>query len=265
MADVTYAAPAELELHRLRALMAGVAGLFVCAIGFFVARDHLFRAWLIAYLLWLGVSLGSMAFVMINHLSGGSWGVFRRVFEASARTLPLLALLFLPIVVGMQTLYPWTHADLVGADEVLRHKSTYLNTGFFLVRALAYFAGWILLAWRLTALSRRQDEGDMSVNLALQKLSGGGLVFYALSVIGIVHSLRSAASRTMRPAHLSVIVLLFYTVIAAGTALGPRATARLRAPVMPLLCPYAAIGAVRLAHELQRRRTPTEPVDTPSE
>jgi hypothetical protein len=183
MAELTtYAAPAELEQHRSRALMAGAVGLVGCAIGFFVDHDHFHRAWLIAYLLWLGISLGSMAFVMINHLSGGAWGVFRRVFEASARTLPLMAILFLPIVFGVRTLYPWTHDDLVATDEVLRHKSTYLNTGFFLVRALVYFAGWILLTWRLTALSGRQDEGDMSVNLPLQKLSGGGLVFYALSV-----------------------------------------------------------------------------------
>ena len=67
-------------------------------------------------------------------------------------------------------------------DEVLRHKAPYLNTGFFLVRALVYFAGWILLAWTLTRWSRRQDEGDMSVNLRIQCLSGVGLVFYAFTI-----------------------------------------------------------------------------------
>ena len=64
---------------------------------------------------------------------------------------------------------------------MLRHKAAYLNTGFFLLRALVYFSGWILIAWTMTRWSRRQDEGDMSVNLRLQYLSGGGLVFYALA------------------------------------------------------------------------------------
>ena len=183
MADTTYAPPAaDIDTRRSRALMAGVAGLVVCAIGFVVSRDHFFRAWLIAYLLWLGIALGSMAFVMIQHLSGGSWGVFRRVFEASSRTLPLMAILFLPVVLGMQTLYPWTNPELVQADAILRHKAPYLNTGFFLVRALVYFASWIILAWTLTRLSRKQDEGDMSANMTLQRVSGAGLVIYALTV-----------------------------------------------------------------------------------
>ena len=181
MADTTYASPADIDLRRSRALIAGIAGLVLCAIGFAVDRDHFFRAWLISFLLFLGIALGSMAFVMINHLSGGSWGVFRRVFEASARTLPLLAVLFLPVILGMGTLYSWTHDDHVQADEVLRHKAIYLNIPFFLGRALFYFAGWIVLAWTLTRLSKRQDEGDAGADLRLQYVSGAGLVFYAFS------------------------------------------------------------------------------------
>ena len=135
MADTTYASPADIDARRSRALVAGGIGLAACALGFIFDRDHFFRSWLIAYLLFLGIALGSLALLMIQHLSGGAWGIFRRIFEASSRTLPLMALLFLPIVLGMGTLYPWTHADLVQQDEVLRHKAIYLNTGFFLVRA----------------------------------------------------------------------------------------------------------------------------------
>jgi len=180
--DATYTPPADIEARRSRALTVGLAGIAVCAGGFFVAPGHLFRAWLIAYLLFLGISLGSMALLMIQHVSGGAWGIFRRIFEAASRTLPLLALLFLPILLGMSWLYPWTHPEHVQADEILRHKAIYLNTGFFVARALFYFAGWILLAWILTGLSKRQDEGDASVNLRLQRLSAGGLVFYALTI-----------------------------------------------------------------------------------
>jgi hypothetical protein len=180
---MTYAPPAaDLDVHRSRALVAGVAGLGLCAIGFVVDRDHFFRAWLIAYLLFLGIALGSMALIMIQHLSGGTWGVFRRIFEASSRTLPLLALLFLPVILGMGALYPWTHEDHVQADEILRRKAPYLNTPFFLVRAAVYFLAWWGLSVVLNRLSARQDTGDLSVNLRLQRVSGAGLVIYALTV-----------------------------------------------------------------------------------
>jgi hypothetical protein len=173
---------ADLEALRKKALMAGGVGLLLCVIGFVVDRDQFFRSWLIAFLLFLGISLGSMALMMIQHLSGGTWGVFRRVFEASARTLPLMAALFIPVLAGMTQLYPWTHADLVAGDEILRHKAPYLNTGFFIARYVVYFVGWIGIAYTLTAWSKRQDEGDMSVNLKIQRLSGFGIVFYALTV-----------------------------------------------------------------------------------
>lgn len=171
-----------IDAARSRALAAGTAGLVACAIGFVVDRDQFFRSWLVAYLLVLGIALGSMGMVMIQHLSGGVWGVFRRIFEAASRTLPLLAILFLPIAAGLGALYPWTHPDHVQGDAVLQHKALYLNTPFFLGRALFYFAGWIGLAWVLNTLSRRQDEGEVEVNLPIQRWSGGGLVFYALTV-----------------------------------------------------------------------------------
>ena len=181
--DTTYSPPvADIDRVRSKALIAGVIGLVGCGIGLLVDRDHFFRAWLVAYLLFLGIALGSMALMMIQHLSGGVWGVFRRIFEAASRTLPLLAVLFLPILLGITTLYPWSHPDHVAADEVLRHKSVYLNTPFFIIRAVIYFAGWVGIATLLNKWSRMQDAGDVAVNTRIQRLSGAGLVFYALAV-----------------------------------------------------------------------------------
>jgi hypothetical protein len=181
--ETTYSPPvADIERPRSRALIAGGIGLAACAIGFFVNPEQLYRSWLIAYLLFLGIALGSMAMVMIQHLSGGGWGVFRRIFEASSRTLPLLMVLFLPVLLGRGTLFPWTHPDHVQADEVLRHKAAYLNTTFFLIRAAVYFVGWWGIATLLSKWSQAQDRGDVAVNTRLQRLSGAGLVFYALTV-----------------------------------------------------------------------------------
>ena len=180
---MTYTPPvADLDGRRSRALVAGLVGLAVCVLGFFVDRDHLFRAWLIAHLLFLGIALGSMGLMMIQHLSGGTWGVFRRIFEASSRTLPLLALLFIPVLAGMGSLYVWTHDDHVQADEILRHKAIYLNTPFFIGRTVFYFLVWIGLAWVLNRLSARQDTGDLGANMPLQRWSGAGLVIYAMTI-----------------------------------------------------------------------------------
>jgi len=180
---MTFTPPvAEIASRRNQALVAGVVGVALCGVGFAVARDHFFRAWLISYMLFLGISLGSMALMMIQHLSGGEWGVFRRIFEASSRVLPLLALLGLPILVGMQTLYPFANEQLVATDHILQHRAPYLNSTFFIVRYVFYFASWIGLATLLNKWSAIQDSGDVAVNTRLQRLSGAGLVIYALTV-----------------------------------------------------------------------------------
>jgi hypothetical protein len=181
--NTTYAPPvADIATPRSRALIAGGIGLAGCAIGFLVDRDQFFRSWLIAYLLFLGIALGSLALMMVQHLSGGAWGVFRRIFEASSRTLPLLMVLFIPVLLGMTSLYPWTHEDHVQADAVLRHKAPYLNIPFFVARAVIYFAGWWGISYLLNKWSQQQDAGDVAVNTRIQRLSGAGLVFYALAV-----------------------------------------------------------------------------------
>ena len=181
--NTSYAPPAaDIDVPRSRALIVGVVGLVGCAIGFFVNSEQFFRSWLIAYLLFLGITLGSMAFIMIQHLSGGAWGVFRRIFEASSRTILLLIVLFIPVLVGMTSLYPWTDATLVQGDEVLRHKAPYLNVPFFLVRVVIYFATWWGLSFLLNKWSVQQDNGDVAVNTRIQRLSGAGLVLYAMTV-----------------------------------------------------------------------------------
>ncbi|MDO8795237.1 MAG: hypothetical protein Q7J25_11520 [Vicinamibacterales bacterium] len=183
MTQTNYAAPAELAARRLPAFAAGAAGLALCGLGFAIDRDQFFRAYLIAYLFWLGVPLGSMALMMVHHMSGGAWGVvIRRIFEASSRTLPLLAVLFLPIVFGMQTLYPWANADLVAHDGALQHKAIYLNTPFFLARAAFYFACWIGLATVFSRWSLAQDGGDRKAARRMERLSGAGLVIYGLTI-----------------------------------------------------------------------------------
>ncbi len=174
----------ELAQHQRRFLLAGAAGAVVSAIGFFADPAQFYQSYLTAYVLVLGASLGCLGLGMIHQLSGGAWGVVtRRLIGASSRVLPVLTVLFLPIVFGMHDLYHWTHEEAVAADEILQHKQLYLNTPFFLVRAAFYFAVWNGLVYFLNAWSLEQDRtGDPDLPRRMQMLSGGGLVALGLTV-----------------------------------------------------------------------------------
>jgi len=121
---------------------------------------------------------------MLHHLSGGAWGVvIRRVLEAGSRTVPIMILLFVPLLFGLRVLYVWARPEVVAGDEILRHKSLYLNVPFFIVRAAAYFAIWAGLAWILNKWSREQDhDPDERMVRRFQLLSAPGLVAMVLTI-----------------------------------------------------------------------------------
>jgi hypothetical protein len=115
----------DLQRYQRPFLLAGGAGLLFATLGALLLRDWtaFLQAYLVGYLFCLGITLGCLALGMVHQLSGGAWGVvLRRPIGAAARVLPVLTVLFLPIVFGMGRLYIWTHADVVAADEALRHK-----------------------------------------------------------------------------------------------------------------------------------------------
>ena len=170
-----------------RGLILGVVGLIAAAVGFAVNRDQFFQSWLIGFLFCLGLSLGSLGLLMLQHLSGGQWGlVGRRVFEASARTMPLVALLFVPILFAMPTLFVWARPDVVAGDKILQAKAPYLNVPFFTGRAVFFFAFWILVSWLLTKWSAAQDRGEESIDPAgmvrFRTVSAPGLLFLVLTL-----------------------------------------------------------------------------------
>ncbi len=174
----------ELATSQRSLLLAGGAGLVLSAIGYLTNAEQFFSSYLIGYLLVLGLTLGSLGFMMIHQLSGGAWGVVaRQSFGAASRVLPYVTILFLPIALGMPHLYEWTHADVVAKDEILQGKHAYLNVPFFLIRAAVYFAIWNGLAFVLNAWSRQQDEtGDPALPLRMQRVSAGGLLLYVLTM-----------------------------------------------------------------------------------
>jgi hypothetical protein len=174
------------DLRRLQRplLVAGIAGLIVSVVGGLLNPTQFFQSYLMGYMLCLGTTLGCLALGMVHQLSGGAWGVvLRRPIGAAVRVLPLLTLLFLPILLGMSRLYIWTHADVVAADEVLQHKQLYLNVPFFIARAAFYFLVWNGISYYLNAWSLEQDRtGDPQIARRMQRLSAGGLVAYGLTI-----------------------------------------------------------------------------------
>jgi hypothetical protein len=184
MTEASYQPPATLSRARTLALVVGVVSIGLSAVGFFSSHEQFFKSYLLAYVFWIGIALGSLALSMVHHLSGGAWGVvIRRVLEAASRTLPFMALLFLPIAFGLHELYLWARPAEVARDAILQHKAPYLNVTFFLVRAVVYFAIWSALAFLLSKWSLDQERGEHGQSVRMQRLSGGGLVIYAVTVL----------------------------------------------------------------------------------
>lgn len=176
--------PAECQRRQRQALLAGAVGLGFVALGWVIDRPTAVRSYLWAYNFWLGVALGSLVLLMLQFVTGGVWGlILRRILEAAARTLPLMALLFLPIALGMHDVYIWTNHDVVASNHLLEQKTWYLNVPRFLSFAAGYFVIWIALGWSVNRWSLAQDRPDADpTERHLQKLSAAGLGLYALTI-----------------------------------------------------------------------------------
>jgi hypothetical protein len=175
---------AELRALRGGALAAGAAGLALALIAALFDRRQFFRSYLVAFLFWIGLPVGCWALLMLHHLVGGRWGfMIQRPLEAAARTFPVMAVLFLPVVFGLRELYPWAAPGTAETDPFIQEKSSYLNTPFFLARAAFYFAVWFGWGRLLHRWSVDQDRtGDPSYTIRLQNWSGVGLLLYGLTV-----------------------------------------------------------------------------------
>src|SRR5437870_13714837 len=111
MIERDYSPPIELARVRNGALVVGALLLALLLPGLFINRDQFFHAYLVGFIFWTGITVGSLALLMLQHLTGGAWGlVIRRVREASTRTLPLMIVLFVPLAFGLQQIYSWTSA-----------------------------------------------------------------------------------------------------------------------------------------------------------
>jgi len=192
-ANLDLSAPPVIKLIGRRSLIIGAAA-SVIAVGIGCTNPTVFmRGYLISYMDWLGVCLGSMVILMIRHLTGGGWGmVIRRILGASMRTVPLMAALFVPLAIfGLPRLYPWAMPLESVQDPTIREHlehnkfvlNGYLNTRGFILRAILYFAIWFVLVYLLSKWSKEQNSPPMRDNSARFKVvAGPGIILYAFTI-----------------------------------------------------------------------------------
>jgi hypothetical protein len=153
------------------AMLVAALGILACVVGAFLDANQFFRSYLLAYVFWVGLALGSLGIVMLHNLVGGRWGVTIRSFlESGMRTLPLMAVLVIPILAGIPFLYHWVHPE--ASDAVLQFKQPYLNVPFFIGRTIFYFVVWIGL---MLLLSRRREQESRFI-------SAPGLIIFVFTV-----------------------------------------------------------------------------------
>lgn len=177
--------PPNMTSFQKWALIVGGVFLVIMIAGAFIDPRQFFQSYLIGWTFWTGIAVGSLALLMLQHLTGGGWGfVIRRSLEAATRTLPLMAVLFAPVILGAHSIYHhWTETDELAQHPVVQFKSPYLNLPFFTVRAVVYFSVWLVLMFLLNKWSLTQDRtADSRYARNMRVLSGPGMVALIFTV-----------------------------------------------------------------------------------
>lgn len=179
-----FAPPAMVTRFRSTAMVVGAVAsvLAVILAGIFGVKLFL-QAWLVGYMFWLGITLGSLALLMLQYTTGGNWGILgRRFWEAATKTLPFMFLMWLPLVIGIKVLYLWS--TMKPEELVADRAKLWLNPTLFFIRGLIYFALWMLWSWRLNRWSEIEERGDATPQrfVSIQNFSGAGIIMYALTI-----------------------------------------------------------------------------------
>jgi hypothetical protein len=192
--QLDFSAPPIIKTIGQRALIVGVVFSLGALVLAFTRPEEFYRGYLLGYMDWLGIALGSMAIVMIRHLTGGGWGtVIRRILGAAMRTLPILAILFIPIIIAVlqHQMYPWLKPlDAIADPNIKEHlrkndfvKGAYLNGTGFIIRAFIYLAVWNLLSFLLSLWSKQTDKPNAPDNTQKFKaVAGPGLILYGFTI-----------------------------------------------------------------------------------
>ncbi len=180
-------APPVAEAIQTRSIFIGLVGALAAVAGAFLAPESFYSAYLEGYMFWLGLSLGCMAILMLHHLVGGAWSiVIRRILESGMMTLPMMFILFIPILMHLPRLYFWARPGVLSDPKtdpkIIDIAHSYLNFNGILWRYIFYFAIWIGMAYFLNRWSTEQDTIAGQSTLRFRALSSIGMVIYSLTI-----------------------------------------------------------------------------------
>jgi len=189
MSGPVYNAPESMSRLQTRAFFVGGLALLVSIAGAVSSPALFYQSYLMSFLLVLGLTVGSLGLVMLQHLTSGHWGIIiRRPLEAASRAVPLMVVAFLPMAIfGMKYLYSgheeekgWLNAPATGEGALSDFQRGYLTLHGFYIRAFVYFAVWLGLMFTFNVLSKQQDARpeDRALRLRFKMLAGPGIILY---------------------------------------------------------------------------------------
>jgi len=187
-----FKAPESVSRLQNGGMAVGVVALLVAIFGAMKSPADFYHSYIFSYMLILGLTVGSLGLLMLQHLTGGIWGiVIRRPLEAASRNLWLMLILFIPILMGMNHLYSgngsetgWLNAPKEGEHALTSWQQGYLTPGGFKARAAIYFIIWIGLMVVFNAWSKQQDQESNGEGLKqrLKTLAAPGVILYILAM-----------------------------------------------------------------------------------
>ena len=187
MAAQEYRAPESVGRLQQRALVVGGIAALFSIFGAMRSPGPFYQSYLMSFMLILGLTVGSLGLLMLQHLTSGQWGIIiRRSLESATRTLPLVTVFFLPILFfGMNHLYAaWLDPEALKKEPLSKFQQTYLTAGRFQMRAVIYFAVWLALMFIFDRLSKQQDvnQTDRALRRRLKMLAGPGIILYVFAM-----------------------------------------------------------------------------------
>ncbi len=222
--------PSHSSLNRLQwiALLVGLVCAAAAVVGGLAGGiNQFYRSYLVAYVDWIGLSLGSLAILMLHFVGGGRWaGTIRRILEAASKTVYLMVPLFIPLLLNLAANYPWADPARLATDPVVQYKSKFLNPTTFLVGSAVIFVIWLILVSFLGRWSRQEEAGDLAARRREARLSGPGLILYFFTVT-------AAAIAWIMSVDPSWISSIFGLVIASSQVLASMGFALVVLPRMP--------------------------------
>ena len=166
-----------------RALLVGILALAVSITGLVRNANHFWQSYLFGYIFWSGIALGCLGIFLLHNVAGGNWGVaIRRLVESGVQTLPLIAILVIPILFSLRNLYTWTSPEVIARDFAVGHKHGYMNVPFFIGRTVIYFALWLFFGFKILGMANEHDRtGNPALFKRIKGLSAPALLIFMLS------------------------------------------------------------------------------------